>query len=129
MNQKQKLGYTALGAVIMLVGIGIGSIVSPPLIAQGDGVFDAIKCTKLIVADKAGKTAIRLDASEDGNSVIVYDRAGKAAIQLSSLKETNGVIVYDKPEKVGVVLITAEKGNDAVVFDKAGGIKWGTLDD
>ena len=39
MNQKQKFGYTVLGALIMLVGIGVGSIVSPPLIAQRDGVF------------------------------------------------------------------------------------------
>ena len=34
MNLKQKCFYTALGAVIMLIGLGIGAIVSPPLIAQ-----------------------------------------------------------------------------------------------
>ena len=35
MTQKQKFGYTALGALIMLVGIGVGSI-----------VFAAIGCTE-----------------------------------------------------------------------------------
>ena len=151
MNYKQKFSYTVLGAVIMLVGIGVGSIVSPPLIAQRDGAFGEIECTKLIVVDKAGKPAIRLDAVEDGNGVIVYDKVGKAAIQLSSLKPNNGVVIYDKAEKTGIVLtageegnhialsdkaektgivlIAGEKGNHAVVFDEAGEIKWGTLSD
>ena len=34
MNQKQKCFYTALGAAIMLIGIGVGAIICPPLIAQ-----------------------------------------------------------------------------------------------
>ena len=34
MNHKQKYFYTALGAFIMLTGMGVGAIVSPPLIAQ-----------------------------------------------------------------------------------------------
>ena len=38
-----------LGAVIMLIGLMVGAIVSPPLIAQKDDVFGDIQCTKLTV--------------------------------------------------------------------------------
>ena len=48
MNNKQKFGYTLLGALIMLIGIGVGAIVSPPLIAQRNAVFDEIVCNQLM---------------------------------------------------------------------------------
>ena len=120
MNQKQKFGYTVLGALIMLVGIGIGSIVSPPLIAQGDGVFDEIKCTKLTVVDKAGKPAVALATSEDGNRVTVTDKAGKPAFVLSTDEEGNRVTVADKAGKPAVALAANKDGNHVVVIDKAG---------
>ena len=124
MNNKQKFGYTVLGAVIMLVGMGVGSIVSPPLIAQGDGVFDEIKCTKLIVVDKAGKTAIHLSAREDGNGIAVYDTAGQKAIALTAVELGNSVTVYDKTGKAVVDLMAIEVGKGAVVaYDKAGNIR------
>lgn len=56
MNHKQKLGYMALGAGIMLVGLVIGAIVSPPLIAQRNGVFDKIVCREIEVVDKDSET-------------------------------------------------------------------------
>ena len=86
MNHKQKFGYTALGAVIMLIGIGAGSIVSPPLIAQRDGVFGEIECTRLTVFDKAGKAAILLYTNESGNHVVIADKAGKLAVDLTAMK-------------------------------------------
>ncbi len=42
MNYKQKLRYKLLGAVIILVGIGTGSIISPPLIAQHNGTNELL---------------------------------------------------------------------------------------
>ena len=66
MNHKQKLGYTVLGAVIMLVGITIGQFVTPNIEAQSDGVFDEIQCRKLTVLDKSGKPAFLLAATEAG---------------------------------------------------------------
>ena len=57
MNNKQKFGYTLLGALIMLIGIGVGAIVSPPLIAQRDGVFDEIQCRRLKTVDENGNEA------------------------------------------------------------------------
>ena len=47
MNYKQKLGYMALGAVILAVGITIGQFVTPNIEAQSNGVFDTITCREL----------------------------------------------------------------------------------
>ena len=76
MNHKQKLGYTVLGTVTMLIGLGVGAIVSPPLIAQRNGVFDEIECSKLTVVDKTGKPAVLLATSGTGSSVTVFDKSG-----------------------------------------------------
>ena len=65
MNTKQKLGYTILGAVIMLVGMSVGSILSPTLIAQNNGVFDEIQCTKLTVVNELGEKRMELQAPKD----------------------------------------------------------------
>ena len=87
MNHKQKLGYTVLGAVIMLVGIGVGAIVTPSLVAQHNGVFDEIKCSKLTVLDKAGKPVAVLGITEeDGNAIVIFNPEGKKGVRLSASK-------------------------------------------
>ena len=55
MNQKQKLGYTLLGAWIMAVGIIIGQVITPNIEAQSNGVFDEITCRGIKVVDENGK--------------------------------------------------------------------------
>ena len=60
LNHRSKIGYTVLGAVIMLFGITVGSIVSPPLVAQRDGSFDEFRCSTLTVVGEGGQVAIRL---------------------------------------------------------------------
>ena len=51
-----------LGAVIMLIGLAVGAIVSPPLIAHGGagviGVLGEIVCTGLTVIDKNGNKVL-----------------------------------------------------------------------
>ena len=88
MNNKQKFGYTILGAVIMLIGVGVGAIVSPPLTAQRNGVFGKIQCTELTVIDKSGEPAIRLKTNDKlgpDNHIVIYDPLKqKSAIRLSS---------------------------------------------
>ena len=73
MNTKQKLGYTIFGAVIMLVGMSVGSILSPTLIAQQNGVFDEIQCTKLTVVNELGEERIRIDAPGRFASFRMFD--------------------------------------------------------
>ena len=114
MNHKQKLGYTVLGAVIMLIGIGVGSIVCPPLIAQRNGVFDEIQCSKLTVVDEMGKVAIRLAALETSNSVMIYDANGKPAIRLAALQTRNSVMVHDSDERKASIAISDDNGKYVV---------------
>ena len=154
MNLKQKCFYTALGAAIMLIGIGVGSIVSPPLIAQDTpekGVFSEIECRRLVVRDKAGNKAVALYAEALGNSVALYNSEGKRAVILSAGKRgrSNSVIIRNKSAKNTVNLSVSEQlgtsvsirnpagkgrihlsaresGSRISVADKAGNVLWET---
>ena len=52
MNHKQKLGYMALGAGILALGIIIGQWGTPDIEAQSNGVFDEITCRKNLIIDR-----------------------------------------------------------------------------
>ena len=87
MNHKQKLGYTVLGAVIMLVGIGVGAIVTPPLVAQGrDRVFDTIMCNALVVVDEAGTHRIVM-GTEGGAGIEIYNARQEIKVTLADAEE------------------------------------------
>lgn len=83
MNRRQKLSYMALGAVIMAVGIGLGAVFSPPLVAQRNvvggaiGVFDEIRCGKLITVDETGNEYVTI-----GRGIIIENPLNKAEIAL-----------------------------------------------
>ena len=105
MKQKVNMRDMVLGAVIMLVGLAVGAIVSPPLIAQRAGVFGEIQCTSLTVVDNDGKVAVVLEADKEvGNGVTVFDKHGKPAIDLVA-DEMNGVAIFDEHSKVAVALV------------------------
>ena len=111
-----------LGAVIMFIGLAVGAIVSPPLDAQRNGVFDEIQCTKLTVVDNMGKPAVRLGSYENwGNGVIVYNKQGKGAVRLRSNALGNGVVVYNKQGNEAVALDTDEHGGIVNVSGKDSG--------
>lgn len=119
MDFKQKLGYIILGAVIMLVGIWVGSLVSPPLIAQGDGVFGEIKCAGLTVVDEHGKTMIRLEADLFKNAVVVYNKVGEEAIRLIADINSNNICVYNQVGEPAIYLDANVTGNFVEVYDPA----------
>ena len=106
-----------LGAVIMLIGLVVGAIVSPPLGAQRNGVFDEITCRTLRVVDENGKQAIVLGSIEGLNVETVLDKQGEKAISLVSLADgggerLNSVTVYKtQHNKEGVTLTSSESGN------------------
>ena len=93
MDYKQKLGYMALGAVIMLVGMGSAFVFSPPLSAHDS---EYIVCKGLTVVDNKGNDAIRLTVGERRNFIVVYDKTGKKAVGLHTDGTGNGVVVFDK---------------------------------
>ena len=141
MNQKQKLGYMALGAGILAIGIIIGQFVTPDIEAQSNGVFDNITCRSLKVVDENGKTAIQLDTSRFNNTVTVFDKVGNESILLthtligttvtvldkvgnkaialgSGVADGNGVAIFDKAGKTAIRLQADEEGNDLQVLNK-----------
>lgn len=105
MNSKQKFGYTVLGAVIMVVGMGIGMIVSPNLTAKlDDGHFEHITCASLTVIDKDNKGAISLFSGDSVNAIYVYDKQEKVAVSLGSEDATNIVRVRNKQGEATIAL-------------------------
>lgn len=119
MNHKQKLGYTVLGAVIMLVGLAIGAIVSQPLIAQRNGVFDEIVCKSLEVVDDKGKTQIFL-GSVDGGFISLSDRLGKHKAGLYTY-QASGVLKLKNDDGEEVVRLDATKNGGTIrTYDKDG---------
>ena len=86
MNHKQKLGYIALGAGIMALGIIIGQVITPNIEAQSNGVFDKIICRELEVINAKGNKAIVLAGGGgekyDDNRLTIYYPQGKEGIEL-----------------------------------------------
>lgn len=121
MNYKQKCFYTALGAVIMLIGIGVGAIVSPPLIAQKADVLGEIQCTGLTVADMSGEPAIVLRTDETlGNGIVIHNPAGTPALLFVADDAGNNLAVADKSGEPAVLLRTSELANRVIVRNPSG---------
>ena len=114
MNHRQKLGYMALGAVIMAVGITIGQFVTPNIEAQSNGVFDTIVCRELFVRNtdsdvrrviispdsviiaRGKKKAVELRASENrGNQVQIYNpQTGERSVGMGSTEDISAVSIW-----------------------------------
>lgn len=144
MKQKVSIRDMALGAVIMLIGLAVGTIVSPPLIAQRNGVFDKITCRQLVVVDSFGKEAIFLNSTKknnnitimgkeggliglstdeiEGNGVVIFgnDQSPPALRLYSHDKSGNGIVIQSKHGKKGIYLTTDEDGNQVTINDHYG---------
>ena len=98
-----------LGAVIMFIGLAVGAIVSPPLIAQRNGVFEKITCREIKVIDKDGNEAIRLYTTKHGGDIRMESKDG--GIASMGIDEHGGVVgVVGKDSGSGAVMHTREHG-------------------
>lgn len=68
MNHKQKLGYTLLGASIMLIGMWIDNFTSSSVTAQNDG---ELTCQKLTFVSEAGTPLYWIEIS-DNNGLSIF---------------------------------------------------------
>ena len=85
MNYKQKIGYTILGAFIMLIGMWMGNSTSPPLIAQSNG---ELTCKQLTFVDETGEPLFILRAETEGVSdhqLSIRNKAGQETVRLTSI--------------------------------------------
>ena len=121
MNYKQKLGYTVLGAVIMLIGMSVNSILSPPLVAQRNGVFDEIECYGLTVMNRNGEPAVILGSGSEGeNGIILYNETGTPAASLHSADGKTLLSIMNEDGKLALLLGRLEKRNDITLFNEKG---------
>ena len=90
MNHKQKLGYMALGAGILALGIIIGQWVTPDIEAQNNSVFDKIQCRELRVVDENGNKTIFLGI-KNGSSTIECNTTTDDLSNCSFSVSTDGV--------------------------------------
>ena len=121
MNHKQKCVYTVLGALIMLIGMGIGAIICPPLIAQREDVLGDLKCTSLTVVDMDGNPVIILRTDETlGNGIVLHNPQGTPAVLLVADETGNSVAVADKSGEPAVLLRTSELANRVIVRNPSG---------
>ena len=121
MNYKQKLGYTVLGAVIMLIGMSVNSILSPPLNAQRNGVFDEIHCNRITVFDEYDRPAIILSPiGKHGNGIILADKAGKNAATLHTKEGTTALTIYNPTGPKVISLAATEVGSGLTFYDDKG---------
>ena len=121
MNYKQKLGYTILGAGIMLIGLGLGAIISPPLIAQRADVPDEITCSGLRVNDKNGNLIAYL-GSPDGTAKGLYffDPLGKPEAAINIDKVSNTLLLTSPIRKTSIILGHSNDQNKLIVHDENG---------
>ena len=109
MNHKQKLGYMALGAGILAVGIIIGQFVTPDIEAQSNGVFDKITCRGIGVIDKDGEMTILV---QDGGVSVSGKDGGSAEMRTD---EHGGVVgVFNNQGKPQAAMGVDSFGNGAV---------------
>ena len=124
MNHKQKIGYTLLGAFIMLIGMLINNLTSP-VTAQNDR---EITCQKLTFVDETGKPLFYL---ETGNGLSIF----KADVfnwntEVSENKEVmrltcddilgNELSLLNPEGREGVRLDASRFGNFVAIFNHEG---------
>ena len=134
MNLRTKLSYTAIGGLLMLIGMLASSVFMPNLIAQKDkfgdiectsltvvdastghqeiilgGRFGAIECMSLAVVDANGRTEILLV----DRVVHVADKGGKSKVRLSVDEHGGRVVVRGKDESATVMGFN-ESGNGTI---------------
>lgn len=124
MNFRQKLVYAMFGALLALAGVLFGSIISPPLIAQNNGVFDTVVCKGLSVVDKAGNPRIMLGMGEH-SSIGILNETGKIVAYLADHKN-GSILMLNLPSGESAVGFVSHDvvGNDIRVYNTAGKVIW-----
>lgn len=121
MKKKICVRSMMLGAVIMLIGLAVGAVVSPPLVAQRNGVFGDIECTGLTVVNEEGKQVIEFGSSTKGEGMFdVRDKNGKRGIRLIAGEEGNSVMLAAPGGRDKAVSISSEQTTNSILMNWRG---------
>lgn len=121
MNHRQKLGYMALGAGILAIGIIIGQWTTPGIEAQNNGVFDEITCQELRVVTESGKVGIRLGSGFGGNVISINNKFSRSAMLFFVNDYMSRISIYDNEEKESLRFDALKGYNALTVRNKLGG--------
>ena len=96
----------------MLIGLVVGAIVSPPLIAQSNAVFHKVVCREIEVVDENGRQAILISSGNGTALVTIFDsRSGVPGVMLGSSETMNNVHITDKRSGIpGSIFLQSHKG-------------------
>ena len=119
MNHKQKLGYMALGAGILAVGIIIGHFATPDIEAQSNGVFDNITCRSLTVVDEKGARRIALTGY---GYLYMYDETKKAGVIIETNKYWSKMHMLSPQSNAGIYLRASDHTTGIDMGGDAGAI-------
>jgi hypothetical protein len=117
MSFQHKLGYIALGGVIAIVGMVVGSVLTPQLVAQHETVSN-VTCRELTIVDGAGNPIVRLGDGANGGSVEVMHKEGTTVINLGVMDSGGAVGVANIEGEIGVGMRADDGGNDVFVYQK-----------
>ena len=117
MKYREKLGYSALGGLLMLVGMLAANLT--PLTAQRDS-FGEITCTGLKVVDSEGNQRVRLTGYPDGGIVAACDSNGNLRTSLVGFEEGGKIFVMGHGGEERVTIGVDENGGQIVVHHKDG---------
>ena len=136
MNNKQKLGYMAIGAGIMALGIIIGQAITPNIEAQSNGVFDKITCRSIEVLDQNDNRRIHLYALGPMAEISImnhWNNKERDAISLTSFvafkpdgpfgNDNSNSITISKPSGTSGIELNAQAiVNNVKVLNKTGSL-------
>ena len=122
---REKLGYIALGGILMLVGMLAARVVSP-LGAQTevrDAVFESVTCRRIWVIDEDAKLVVGISGGLGGGEITsrgiaVHGKKGQGGAVMT-VDEHGGVInVHGEDGSAGVEMRTSEYGGHVGVLGK-----------
>ncbi len=128
MKYGERLGYIAVGGLLMLVGMLAANLT--PLTAQRDS-FGEITCTGLRVVDSEGNQRVSLMGYPEGGIVAACDSNGNLRTSLVGFEEGGKIVVSKKNLEECVTIGINENGGQIVIFDKDGKDRvamWSTKD-
>ena len=117
MKRKVCVRSMGLGAVIMMLGLGIGAIIPPP-VTQRD--FGKIRCTGLSVVDSTGRPAIALSTTNNQGVITIRDKMRDDMVMIGIDKNSHLIVSLSTKKGEQVALGITKEGPQILVSDGIG---------
>ena len=119
MQFRQKMGYMALGGLLVLGGHVLPGLTVPKATAQGgleSADFDAVTVRSLSVLDDTGQVRAVMDVDPDGGMIVLYGNDGEARATMDVNPEGGTVHVFASNGPAGAQMTAREHGGEVFVF-------------